>query len=59
MDRETANRLLVEAAQLQIHFWDKLNELEAEIGCDVDSTQELNSVDVDTLIEIAQPDKAK
>lgn len=44
-----AERLLEEAKNLQGEFWDKLSELEAEIGCDVDANTDLEDETVESL----------
>lgn len=47
----TPEGLLAKAARLQTEFWDALGALEAELGFDVDGTQELEGVTVEDLRE--------
>jgi hypothetical protein len=45
----TPEGLLAKAARLQTEFWEALSALEAELGCDVDGTQELEGMTVEDL----------
>lgn len=54
VDMVKAGQLLEEAATLQTAFWSKLTELEAALHCDVDSTVDLDGMDVDELIKLGR-----
>jgi hypothetical protein len=52
MNRERAEQLLTEAADLQTQYWDKISELEAELGFEIESEElELSNWTVDELIK--------
>ena len=44
------------AAEAQSAYWDAMSDLEAVLGCAVDSTQDLAGMDADTLRELAEED---
>lgn len=57
MDRVIAQELLEAARAAQTVFWEALQELEGELGFDVDGLQDLDVVDLDDLLEAADKDE--
>lgn len=51
-DGQRAEKLLKEAQELQSQFWQKVSWLEQELGIEVDSTQDLQGMTVDDLINM-------
>ena len=52
----TAEQLLENAAQAQSDYWDALLELETALDIEIDDGQDLSGLDVETLIELCQPE---
>lgn len=53
-DRQIAQMLLDRAAQKQSEYWEALSELEAEMGIEIDGTEDLEGMDLDTLEELGE-----
>ena len=51
--RAAAEALLLEAAELQGEFWSKMDALEQLVRADIDSTQELDGLSLDQVLEDA------
>jgi hypothetical protein len=49
---DDADKLLLQARELQTAFWSALNALEAELGIEIDSTTDLEDVTVERLMEM-------
>ena len=60
IDREDAAQLLAVVQYLQEIFWDKLGELERALGgIEINSTQDLEGITIDDLLELAVPEEAE
>jgi hypothetical protein len=55
-DRQIAQMLLDRATQKQSEYWEALAELEAEMGIEIDGTQDLEGIDLGTLEELGEED---
>jgi len=55
-DRQIAQMLLDRATQKQSEYWEALAELEAEVGIEIDGTQDLEGIDLGTLEELGEED---
>lgn len=51
--RAAAEALLLEAAELQGEFWSKMDALEQLVRADIDSTQDLDGLSLDQVLEDA------
>ena len=51
--RAEAEALLLEAAELQGEFWSKMDALEQLVRADIDSTQDLDGLSLDQVLEDA------
>ena len=48
---DIAEALLANAARLQTEFWDAIGDLEKELGIEIDSSNDLQGVTVEDLLE--------
>lgn len=50
-EKREIKKSLVRAQRAQTKYWEALQDLEAELGVDMDDVGDLENYDVDTLIE--------